>query len=88
MPLGIGRKKEDLVQINSASVHGEPGTGFEKREEKGLSGPFECANCEYFKNSNACTQKDMKKLSKQPRHPNGDVKVAGDDCCEYIEREK
>ena len=88
MPLGIGRKKPELVQINSASVHGEPGTGFEKRKEDGKSGPFECANCEYFKNGNACGQKDMKARSKQPKHPNGDVVLAGEDCCEYIEREK
>lgn len=86
--IGVGRDKPKLLQINSASVHGEPGTGFEKREEDGKSGPFQCSNCEYFKNGNACTQKDMKKMSKQPHHPNGDVKVAGADCCDYIEREK
>ena len=85
MPLGIGRKKQGLIQINSAAVHGEAGTGFEKRGKKGA---FECANCEYFKNGNACNQDDMKKLSKQPRHPDGSVVVAGEDCCEYVEREK
>jgi hypothetical protein len=70
-----------VVEINSASVKGEPGTGFEKRAGKG---PFECGNCEYFKEG--CTQKDMKKLSKQPRLPNGNVDVDADDCCEYVER--
>ena len=84
--IGVGRDRPKLVQINSASIKGEPGTGFEKREEKGKSGPFECANCEYFKEGNSCSQKDMKKLSKEPRHPNGNVKVTGADCCEYIDR--
>jgi hypothetical protein len=72
-----------LVQINQSAIKGEPGTGFEKRAGKG---PFECGNCGYFKNGDACTQKDMKAKSKQPRHKNGDVIVAADDCCEFIER--
>ena len=84
--IGIGSKKHDLVQINSASVHGETGTGFEKRKQGKFSGPFECMNCEYFKNHNACDQKDMKEKSKQPRHSNGMVVVNGRDCCSFIER--
>lgn len=80
--IGVGRKKESLVQINSAHVKGEPGTGFEKR---GAKGPFECGNCEYFKNL-SCGQADMMKLSKQPRTKDGRVEVAAADCCEYVER--
>jgi hypothetical protein len=72
-----------LVQINAAAVKGEPGTGFEKRAAKG---PFECGNCHYFKNGNACHEENMKKKSKQPRHKDGSVVVAADDCCEYVER--
>jgi len=86
--LGIGREKAKLLQINSASVKGEPGTGFEKRKQGGKSGPFECSNCEHFKNGNACDQKDMMKNSKEPKHPNGTIKVSGLDCCDYIERVK
>ncbi len=64
-------------------IKGEPITGFEKR---GNRGPFECGNCTYFENGDACTQETMKEKSKQPRHPNGDVVVDADDCCEFIER--
>jgi len=73
----------ELVQINAASVKGEPGTGFEKR---GSKGPFECGNCEYFVGRNACKQKDMMRLSKQPRWPDGTIVVDAADCCEYVER--
>lgn len=80
--IGVGRKKEPLVHINQFAIKGEKGTGFEEREEKG---PFECRNCEYFKN-NSCGQEDMMKKSKRPRTPNGRVKVGPLDCCEYIDR--
>jgi hypothetical protein len=69
--------------INLAAIRGEAGTGFEKA---GTKGEFECGNCHYFKNGNACVQKDMKEKSKEPRHPNGDVVVAEEDCCEYVDR--
>jgi hypothetical protein len=72
-----------LIQINSAAVKGEPGTGFEKR---GSKGPFECGNCHYFKNGDSCHEETMMKKSKEPRHPDGSVVVAADDCCEYVER--
>lgn len=71
------------MAVNDAAVKGEKDTGFEKR---GSKGPFECANCEYFKNGNSCTQKDMVAKSKQPKWPDGSVVVEGPDCCEYIER--
>jgi hypothetical protein len=69
--------------INISAIHGEEGTGFEKDNNKG---EFECGNCRYFANGNACTQKDMKAKSKQPRHPNGDVVVDEEDCCEFVDR--
>lgn len=73
--------------INESAIKGEPGTGFEPRIVGGVDkGPFECFNCEYFKNGNACNQEDMKKNSKKPRHANGMVVVSGPDCCEYVER--
>jgi hypothetical protein len=69
--------------VNVQAITGEQGTGFEKR---GSKGPFECGNCEYFKGSNACHQEDMKRYSKQPKWPDGTVKVDSADCCEYVER--
>lgn len=80
--IAVGRKKEPLVHINQFAIKGEKGTGF---EERGNKGPFECGNCEYFKN-NSCGQKDMLEKSKRPRTKDGRVKVDADDCCEYIER--
>jgi hypothetical protein len=71
-----------MQSINPHAVHGESGTGFEKR---GKRGPFECSNCEYFKD-NSCGQADMMKKSKEPRLANGRVKVGPDDCCDYVER--
>lgn len=70
--------------INVKALKGEEGTGFEKRGNKG---PFECSNCEYFKGGNSCHQEDMMKLSRQPRWPDGSIKVEPQDCCEYVERE-
>lgn len=69
--------------INVKALKGEEGTGFEKR---GSKGPFQCSNCTYFVGGNACNQEDMKKLSKQPKWPDGTVVVDGPDCCEYVER--
>jgi hypothetical protein len=80
MPTGLGKNK--LVHINQFAIKGEPGTGFEERGDKG---PFECGNCEYFKN-NSCGQKDMMSKSTRKKLPNGRIKVATYDCCEYIER--
>ena len=82
--IGIGHNKGKLVQINSANVKGEPGTGYENPDGKGL---FKCENCEYYRPSNSsCGQKDMLKLSKQPKTADGRVKVDPKGCCEYVER--
>jgi hypothetical protein len=80
--LGEGRKKK-LVTINLAAIKGEPGTGY---EPAGDLGEFECENCKYFTAPNACDQKDMKAKSKQPRLPDGKVKVDPEGCCEYVSR--
>jgi hypothetical protein len=75
-----------MIGINASAVKGEKGTGFEKR---GTKGDFECGNCEYFKTKDrqrGCYQEDMMKKSKEPRNPNGSVKVDPPDCCEYIDR--
>lgn len=72
----------DLIQIDSVHVQGEPGTGFEKRGNKG---PFECGNCEYF-DGQSCGQKTMMERSRQPKLPSGRIRVDADDCCEYVER--
>ena len=82
MSIGLGKNKEPLVHINAFAIKGEKGTGFEKRGKKG---PFECGNCEYFKDD-SCGQKDMMSKSKEPKLPNGRIKVAAEDCCEYVER--
>jgi hypothetical protein len=81
--LGSSSKKK-LIQINSASVQGESGTGYEGPNDLG---EFECENCKYFdEKDSSCGQKDMKKYSKQPRLKNGRVKVDPEGCCEYVER--
>lgn len=72
----------DTLQINSAHVKGEPGTGFEKREDLG---DFVCGNCEYYKND-SCGQADMMARSKEPRTKDGRVQVEDRDCCEYVDR--
>jgi hypothetical protein len=80
--LGSGTKKS--ATVNAAAIKGEPGTGFEKA---GDLGEFECGNCEYFDaKASACSQKDMKKKSKQPRLKDGRVSVNAEDCCEYVSR--
>lgn len=68
--------------LDVKAIHGEAGTGFEKRGDKG---PFECGNCRFFAEE-SCGQKDMMAKSKQPRLANSRVKVDDDDCCEYIDR--
>ena len=68
--------------LNLKAIRGEPGTGFEKA---GRLGEFECGNCRYFRDG-GCSQKDMKKNSKQPRLPDGRVKVDAEDCCEFVAR--
>jgi broad specificity phosphatase PhoE len=70
-------------EVNIAAIKGEVGTGFEKR---GSRGPFNCGNCKFFQNGNACNQRDMREKSKQPRHRNGDVQVESLDCCEFVDR--
>jgi hypothetical protein len=80
----LGQSRHDLTPINPSAIKGEPGTGFEKRSNKG---PFECGNCEYFDSTaGACDQWDMKTKSKQPRLEDGRPSVSWDDCCEYVER--
>jgi hypothetical protein len=69
--------------INIEAIRGEKNTGFEKRGNKG---PFNCGNCEYMRNGNACVQEDMKRYSKQPKWPDGSVVVEPEDCCEFVER--
>jgi len=69
--------------VNASAIRGEAGTGYE--DENGL-GEFECGNCKYFIGPDECTQKDMKKKSKQPRKPNGNVEVEEEGCCEYVWR--
>lgn len=72
------------LQIDSTKVKGEPGTGFEKRGDKG---PFECSSCNYFDGS-SCGQETMMKLSKQPKNSKGRPVVSSSDCCEYVDRVK
>jgi hypothetical protein len=80
----LGQPRHGLVPINSSAIKGEPGTGFEKRGDKG---PFDCGNCTYFDAAaGACDQWDMKMKSRQPKLDDGRISVAFDDCCEYIER--
>lgn len=71
-----------MLTINSSQVKGEPGTGFEKADDKG---PFECGNCHYMQ-SGHCHQSTMMKVSKQPKDSAGRVKVGEHDCCEYVDR--
>ena len=70
------------MDIEQSAVKGEAGTGFEKR---GSKGPFECGNCEYFKDGH-CGNKIMMARSKQPKDSAGHVEVDAGDCCEYVER--
>jgi hypothetical protein len=70
------------IGIIQTQVKGEIGTEFEKRADKG---PFECGNCEYFKDG-LCHQEIMMKRSKQPKSAEGFVKVDERDCCEYVDR--
>ncbi len=80
--VGVGREKPKLLQINSASVHGEPGTGYEGPEE----GPFSCSTCEYFKKEdNTCGQQDVTEKSKRPKTDEGRVRVDPKGCCIYHE---
>lgn len=70
------------MEIDQAAVQGEPGTGYENPEGKGL---FQCANCAYFQ-SGYCHQRTMMARSKQAKNAAGQVKVDPKGCCEYIER--
>lgn len=69
--------------LNPKTVTGEPGTGYEAPKDLG---EFECENCKFFTAPNKCNQRDMKRNSKQPRHPDGSVKVDPEGCCSYIVR--
>ena len=60
---------------------GEPHTEFEKA---GSLGEFECGNCAHY--SNGCGHPVMIQYSKQPRLPNGRVKVGDEDCCKFVRR--
>jgi hypothetical protein len=68
--------------VIQSQIQGEPGTGFEK---VGKLGKFECGNCFFYKDD-SCGQQTMMARSKQPKLPNGRVKVADTDCCEYVKR--
>lgn len=71
------------MEINQSAIHGEPQTGYEGPEK----GPFECANCEYFRKSdNSCGQKDMMAHSKRAKLKDGRVKVEPKGCCEFVSR--
>lgn len=70
-----------MYGVVQSAIRGEKGTGFSKR---GSKGPFECGNCGYFENG-LCHQKDMMRMSKQPKR-NGYPEVGKNDCCEYVER--
>lgn len=73
------------MSINEKAIKGEEGTGYEGPE----GGAFRCSNCNYFNpTTDGCHQEDMKKKSKRPRLPSGDVLVQPGGCCEYIERKK
>lgn len=77
-------------QINPKAIKGEPGTGYEPRiVGKKDKGDFACFNCHYYTDGlggRGCDQMDMKTKSKQPRLPDGRVKVDSKGCCEYVER--
>lgn len=70
------------MDIEQSAVKGDVGTGYEPPAGKGA---FQCSNCEYFK-ADSCGQKLMMERSKQPKLPNGRIKVDSNGCCEYIER--
>lgn len=63
-------------------IKGEPSTGYE--DSNGL-GEFECENCSFFRDG-GCGQKVMMAKSKQPRLPDGRVKVDPEGCCEFVDR--
>jgi transposase len=66
--------------IEEKEIHGEKGTGYAGPED----GPFRCSNCKYFnRQTDGCSNKAMKKLSKRPRLPSGDVQVDPNGCCIY-----
>ena len=76
--------KSKIRTINSASVKGEPGTGYEPGGDKG---EFECENCRYFRMmDHSCGQKDMMRRSKLERTDEGRVLVDPEGCCEYVDR--
>jgi hypothetical protein len=79
----VASKQSELV--DQSAIKGEKGTGYESR---GTKGPFQCSNCEYFsgKGGNTCGEKNMLKMSKQPKVNSGRVIVDPKGCCEYIER--
>ena len=75
-------KLTDLGKV--PGIKGEKGTGYENPE--GL-GEFECENCKFFDSRDgSCGQRDMMRLSKQPRMKDGRVKVHPESCCEYVWR--
>lgn len=71
-----------MPEVDQAEIKGERGTGYEDPAGKG---PFECGNCNYFRNG-SCGQKTMMAVSRQPKLPGGRIKVDFHGCCEYVER--
>ena len=77
--------------INSASVHGEEGTGYKPPS----SSPHDCGHCHYFvgpvgakgpkRGEKGCNQKDMRARSELSKFPDGRVKVEAKGICAYIE---
>jgi len=82
LPVFKENESQQHDQIDSPSVKGELGTGYEDGEGKG---PFSCQNCEYFRDD-SCGQKDMMAKSKRPRTSGGRVVVEPAGCCDYVER--
>jgi hypothetical protein len=71
--IGIGRDKK------------EPKTGYVDRK---VGGSEHCFNCEHFiKSTSGCNGPKMKELSKQPKLPNGDVKVHAVGLCNFWEKD-
>jgi hypothetical protein len=65
------------------SIIKEPKTGYQSHHPGSSE---HCFNCEHFvKSESGCNGPKMKELSKQPRLPNGDVKVHAVAYCKFWE---
>jgi len=70
--------------IEQLKVVSEPKTGYVSEK----SGSDHCKNCEHFVESESgCNGPKMKKLSEQPRLPDGNVKVVPEGWCKFWESE-